>query len=366
MEKIKIKLPSYPYEVLIADGLINNLNEIIEERKLKKNIFAVIDKNFYTLYKKQLEETFTPPLGKFTFLSIDARESQKTISTLRKIYSSLVVSNYSRDSLLIAIGGGIVGDVAGFAAATYARGIQYIQVPTTLLSAVDSSVGGKTGINFGSTKNIIGSFYQPRLVLIDTALLKTLPKREITSGIGEIVKYAFLMKDDFFEYLHSNLHNLLDLKNDVTTKIILESVKYKSSIVIKDEKEESGIRKALNLGHTFGHAIEIERKHKLRHGEAVLVGLACALFLSNKLGMLDDKKLLKGLDLIKRVSYNIKITKYDENRILSLMKRDKKSENEIYKFVLLKDFGKVQIDVEASNDDVIYALREGINQFRKI
>lgn len=206
MEKIKIKLPSYPYEVLIADGLINNLNEIIEERKLKKNIFAVIDKNFYTLYKKQLEETFTPPLGKFTFLSIDARESQKTISTLRKIYSSLVVSNYSRDSLLIAIGGGIVGDVAGFAAATYARGIQYIQVPTTLLSAVDSSVGGKTGINFGSTKNIIGSFYQPRLVLIDTALLKTLPKREITSGIGEIVKYAFLMKDDFFEYLHSNLH----------------------------------------------------------------------------------------------------------------------------------------------------------------
>ncbi len=364
MEKINVNLPSYPYEIIIDDGILANLNEIIVERKLKKNIFAVIDKNFYTLYKKQLEDVFTPPLGKFTFLSVDSKEGNKTISTLRKIYSSLVVSNYSRDTLLVAIGGGIVGDISGFAAATYARGIQYIQVPTTLLSAVDSSVGGKTGINFGSTKNIIGSFYQPRLVLIDTSLLKTLPKPEIISGIGEIIKYAFLINDKFFNYIEENVGKLIDLDDKITTKVIAESVKYKSAVVLEDEKEESGIRKILNLGHTFAHAIEVEKNHKLRHGEAVIVGLTCSLFLSNKLELLKDGDLVRGLNLIKRVSSYLTINKYDEQKILEIMKRDKKNEDEIYKFVLLKKFGEALINVEATVDDVTFALREGINFFK--
>lgn len=363
MEKIKIDLPSYPYEVLIEDGLLAKLNKIIEEQKLKKNIFAVIDKNFYTLYKKELEQTFTPPLGKFTFLSIDSKESTKSLSSLKKIYSSLVVSNYGRDSLLVAIGGGIVGDIAGFAAATYSRGIQYIQVPTTLLAAVDSSVGGKTGINFGATKNIIGSFYQPRLVLVDTELLMTLPKRDVVSGIGEIIKHAFLIGGDFLKYIEENIINLLALDNEVTTKVIAESVKYKSSVVLRDEKEESGIRKLLNLGHTFGHAIEVESNHRLKHGEAVIVGLACALFLSNKLNLLSDRSVGRGLSLIGQVSQYIKIRKYDEKKILESMKRDKKNENEIYKFVLLKDFGKAIHNIEADIEDVKYAINKGINLF---
>jgi len=365
MKKIDVKLPDHPYQILIGENIFPQLYNLAAKYKLKKNIFAVIDKNLYTIYKKELESVFTPPPGKFTFLSIDSRESQKSLTTMRKIYSSLVVSNYGRDSLLIAVGGGIVGDVGGFAAATYARGIQYIQVPTTLLATVDSSVGGKTGINFGSTKNIIGSFYQPKLVLVDINFLKTLPKREIISGVGEILKYAFLIKGDFFEYFEGNLDKLIDLDKRVVTDIIAESVKYKASVVIQDEKEESGIRKLLNLGHTFAHAIEVEGRHRLKHGEAVIVGLACALHLSNKLGLMENNSFDIGINLVKRFTKYIRMRKYDEKKMLTLMKRDKKSLNENYQFVLMKDFGKILIDVEAKTEDVLYAIREGIKLFQR-
>lgn len=363
MEKIKVNLSDHPYDIFIGENIFAQLQLFMESHRLNKHIFCVIDKNVYTLFKKEIEKTFTPPQGKFTFLTIESKESQKSISSLRKIYSSLVVSNYGRDTLIIALGGGIVGDVAGFAAATFSRGVQYIQIPTTLLASVDSSVGGKTGINFGATKNVVGSFYQPKLVLIDTQFLSTLPPRERVSGIGEIIKYAFLIGEDFYEYVNDNLEKIAALDKSVLSKIIKESVNYKSSVVLQDEKEESGIRKILNLGHTFGHAIEIERSHKLKHGEAVLVGLACALYLSFKLELLDEKKLAEGLNLIRRVSSYISIKKYDQNKILNLMKRDKKSKDEIYKFVLLKEFGKVLIDVEANNEDVIWALKNGIKSF---
>jgi len=363
MKKVNVNLNSYPYNILIGKGIFSNLQEIINEYKLHKNIFCLIDKSVYSLYKKDLEKVFTPPPGKFNFLTIDAKEGNKSLSTLKKIYTSLVVSNYGRDSLLIAIGGGIIGDVGGFAAATYTRGIRYIQIPTTLLSAVDSSVGGKTGINFGSTKNIVGSFYQPNLVIIDINFLSTLPKREIISGVGEILKYAFLIKGDYFEYFEKNLDKLISLDEKVITKIITESVEYKSAVVVKDEREESGIRKILNLGHTFAHAIEVEHGHRLKHGETVIIGLACALYLSNKLNLLDETELEEGIDLIKKLSSNIRIKKMDYKKILALMKRDKKSKDEVYKFVLLNGFGKVLIDVEAENEDVLWALKQSVKLF---
>lgn len=363
MKEINVNLTSYPYKVLIGNGIFTELQEIIKANKLHKNIFCLIDKSVYSIYKKDLEKVFTPPPRKFNFLTIDAKEGNKSLSTLKKIYTSLVVSNYGRDSLLIAIGGGIIGDVGGFAAATYTRGIRYIQIPTTLLSAVDSSVGGKTGINFGSTKNIIGSFYQPNLVLIDINFLTTIPKREIISGIGEILKYAFLIKGDYFDYFEKNLDKLIALDKKVLTKIIAESVEYKAAVVVRDEKEESGIRKILNLGHTFAHAIEVEHGHKLKHGETVIIGLACALYLSNKLNLLNNDELEEGIILIKKLSSNIRIKKMDFNKILDLMKRDKKSKDEDYKFVLLNGFGKVLIDVEAENNDVLWALKQGVKLF---
>ena len=232
-----------------------------------------------------------------------------------------------------------------------------------MLFRSDSSVGGKTGINFGSTKNIVGAFYQPKLVLIDINFLITLPKREIISGVGEIIKYAFLINGDFFQYLEKNLYKLIALDKKVLAKVITESVNYKASVVVKDEKEETGIRKLLNLGHTFAHAIEIERNHKLKHGEAVIVGLACSLYLSNRLGVLKDSSMVKGLRLLKDLAVFIKINKYNETKILNLMKRDKKSLNEKYKFVIIKDFGKILVDVDAENEDVIWAIKQGINFF---
>ena len=363
MGKIRVNLADNPYNIFVGDGIFENLQEHIKTNKLYKNVFCVIDKNVYTLYKKEIKKVFSPLPSKFSFISIESKESKKSLSALSKIYSSLVVSNYSRDSLLIAIGGGIVGDVAGFAAATYTRGIQYIQIPTTLLSAVDSSVGGKTGINFGSTKNIVGAFYQPKFVLIDTHFLSTLPPRERISGIGEIIKYAFLINGDFFKYVDKNLDKIINLDKKVLSKVISESVKYKASVVINDEKEESGLRKMLNLGHTFGHAIEVESGHRLKHGEAVIVGSACALYLSYRLGFMSEQNLETGINFIKRVSKYISIKKYDQKKILNLMKRDKKSQDEVYKFVLLKDFGKVLIDIEADIEDVKWSLKNGIKLF---
>lgn len=363
MKKIKVKLKQNPYNIYIGDNCLNQLREIIEKGKYYSNILAVIDKTVYTLYKKELEEFLSAPGGKFTFLQLESKESKKTLSSVNKIYSSLVLSNYGRDTLILAVGGGVIGDVAGFAAATYARGVQYVQVPTTLLAAVDSSVGGKTGVNFGDTKNIIGAFYQPGAVLIDTSFLNTLPPKEVISGIGEIIKYAFLTDQKFFDYVFDNFDKIVDLNDKVIKKVIAESVRFKGDVVVSDEKEESGLRKILNLGHTFGHAIEVDTKHRVKHGAAVIAGVGISLFLSNRLGILKNKDLQKGIELIKKAVPFIEIKKYSVNNMLKIMKRDKKSKDEQYRFVLIKEIGEVIVDVEADRKDISYAIKEGMKLF---
>ena len=363
MEKIQINLPANPYEVLVGSNLIDNLFEFIEQRNLNKNVFAVIDENFYKIYKPQLDKIFKKYPHKFSFVIIEASEKEKSLTTLEHIFQQLIKNNFGRDTLLLSIGGGIIGDLSGFAAAAYSRGIQYVQVPTTLLSAVDSSVGGKTGVNFGETKNIIGSFYQPDFVLIDVDLLNTLPRKEVISGVGEIIKYAFLIGDEYFNFLQENFEGVFNFKEEVLRKIITDSVKYKASVVIEDEREVTGVRKMLNLGHTFGHAIEVEQKHKVKHGEAVIVGLACALFLSGKINFLSKDDLAKGIKIIESISSEIKIKTYNENKILDIMKRDKKNVNEVYKFVLLKTFGEIVINAEVNIDDVKSSLRKGVEFF---
>ena len=363
MKKIKVKLQQNPYNIFVCKDCITQLREVVEKEKYHSNILAVIDKNIYTIYKKKIEQFLTPPMGKFTFLQLDASESKKSLSAVSKIYSSLVLSNYGRDTLILAIGGGIIGDVAGFAAATYARGVQYIQVPTTLLAAVDSSVGGKTGVNFGDTKNIIGAFYQPKAVLVDTSFFGTLPKSEIISGMGEVIKYAFLTDKNFFDYVSKNFDKIIELDDKVITKVISESVSYKGDVVVNDERETSGVRKILNLGHTFAHAIEVDSKHRIKHGAAVIVGIGISLFLSHKLGIMKEKELEQGIELIKKASTYIKVKNYSIDNMLKIMKRDKKSMNEQYRFVLTKEIGKILVDMEAENDDIIYAIKEGMKLF---
>jgi len=363
MKSININLPQNGYSVFLGDGIFNQLLKKSKSLKLNKNLFFVIDSNVYNLYSAQIDSIIETYNGKAKFLVLEVNEKLKSFKTMQKIYESLLENDYSRDTLLIAIGGGIIGDICGFVAASFSRGIQSVQVPTTLLSTVDSSVGGKTGINFGNTKNIIGAFNQPNFVLIDVDFLQTLSHEELLSGLGEVIKYAYLTNQQFYKYIGKNIAEVLDKNPKVLKRIINESVGFKGDVVVSDEKE-TGNRKMLNLGHTFAHAFEVETKYKLKHGQAVIVGIASALFLSNKLGLMKKSKMDELLELIYLFKNEIKFGKINFDNAISIMQRDKKNRNGKIKFVLLQDVGNILLDVEASRNDIIYALKKGIGVFR--
>jgi 3-dehydroquinate synthase len=362
MKKTNINLPQNGYSIFVGERIFSQLLSKIKSHKLNKNIFFVVDKNVYTQYNSQINATISTYKGKTNFLVVEASEKLKSFSTMQKIYKALLDNDYSRDTLLVAIGGGIIGDICGFVAATFSRGIQYVQIPTTLLSTVDSSVGGKTGINFGNTKNIIGAFNQPNFVLIDVNFIQTLNHAELLSGLGEIVKYAYLTNLQFYKYIKKNIDAIFNKDSKVLKKIINESVKFKGDVVVSDEKE-SGNRKMLNLGHTFAHAFEVETKYKLKHGQAVIVGIASALFLSQRLGLLTDSKLQELLKLIYIFKDEINLGKLNFNKLISVMLRDKKNRDGKIKFVLLQDIGSILLDVEATDEEIIYALKNGISIF---
>lgn len=360
MKKIRIKLKENPYDVLIGNGIINSLRREAEKRNINTDFFSVIDGNVNRKYKATVKE-LVKNNSRYIF---NAAEKNKSFETLQTIHKKILKGKLGRTSTVLALGGGIVGDVTGFAASTYMRGIKYVQVPTTLLAAVDSSVGGKTGINFYETKNVIGSFYQPQLVVIDTDFFKTLPDDEIMCGMGELVKYAFIIDKQFYKYLDKNLEKVLNLDQDVIKKVVAVSVKYKGSVVINDEKE-SDLRKVLNFGHTFAHALEVEQEYKIKHGQAVIAGISCALHLSYKLGLIDFKTLNKHVKFIEQFKSKIKIRQFDKRRLYSIMQRDKKNKDGKIKFVLIKDIGELLLDVEAEKDDVYFGLDKGLGIFSK-
>ncbi|MBI1937375.1 MAG: 3-dehydroquinate synthase [Ignavibacteriales bacterium] len=363
MNKIKINLKEKSYPVYFGENIFSKIPELNKSLNLSKNIFLVVDGNVLKHHRRLINGLIEKFDTGFSFIEFHADEESKSYESLNKIYSAMLAKGYSRDTLLIAIGGGITGDIAGFAAATFARGIQYVHVPTTLLAMVDSSVGGKTGINFGDTKNIVGAFYQPKYVLIDSVFLKTLPQDETICGIGEIVKYGLLIGDDFFNVIEKKYTKLIQCDKSTVNKIVQTCVQFKASIVENDEMEISGLRKVLNIGHTFAHAIEVEQKHKIKHGQAVIVGLACALHLSNKMNLLNDDELQKYLSLIIKLAGKIKIAGYDPNKLYEIMKRDKKNRADVINFVLLKKAGSILVDIEAARQDVFYALNNGIQYF---
>ena len=364
MKKIRINLPDNPYDVLIGKGISQKFRAEFIKRNLSENLFIVIDSNVKRKQPGKVKLILPQNTGKGLNYFFKSHEKNKSYETLLEIHKRMITGRLGRSCSVIALGGGIVGDVTGFAASTYMRGVNYIQVPTTLLSAVDSSVGGKTGINFNDTKNIIGSFCQPKLVLIDTEFFTTLPKEEILCGVGELVKYAFIVNEKFYNYLNKNIEKVLTLDNNVIQRLISDSVSYKGAVVAADEKE-SGLRKVLNFGHTFAHAVEIEQNYKIKHGQAVIVGIACALHLSHKSGLISEDDLKRHLVLINKFADKIKIGSYNKKLLYSIMMRDKKNRNGRIKFVLLKNVGEILLDVEADKNDVYYALEKGLNVFTK-
>ena len=342
-EKLIVNTGKQKYAVLIGSDIITKTSTILTSNSIKfKKCLLVIDKNVPKKKINILKKSFKNK-EIFSFL-IEANEKNKNQKYVDKILHFLLNKNFSRQDCLISIGGGITGDLAGFVASIFKRGLQFINIPTTLLSQVDSSIGGKTGINSKHGKNSIGSFYQPKIVISDTNFLKTLPKREIICGYGEILKHSLISNKTFFKFLDKNISKILNLKSPFIEKAIFESCKIKKKVVEKDEKEKN-LRKILNFGHTFAHAYEaaLGFSKVLNHGEAVILGMNTALRFSSQNNFIKNNE----YNLIKRhlekseLPHNIK--KYfsfkDIKKILSFMEKDKKNVTDKINLILLKGIG---------------------------
>ena len=341
--KLKVGTNSQKYSIIIGNNILDKINKLLKESSINFNqCLLVIDKNVPRNLVKSITKSL--PKRSASVHYFNASEKNKNQKSVNDITSVLLKKNFNRNDCVISIGGGITGDVTGFAASTYKRGLKFVNIPTTLLSQVDSSIGGKTGINTIHGKNLIGSFYQPSLVISDIIFLKSLPKREIVCGYGEIFKHSLINGKKFFDFLNKNGKKVLELKSPFIQKSIQQSCLIKKKIVEADEKE-LGIRKILNFGHTFAHAFEATLGYsaKLNHGEAVILGIktAAKFSLSNKIlnkkefelinNHLDNLNLPRNIDKF--------FSKKNLNTILSFMKKDKKNNTKKINLVLLKKIG---------------------------
>lgn len=320
MRKLLVNTESKKYNVFVGDNSLEEFRKNILAYQSK--VLFLIDKNVFKKCSKIINKIL-PASKDYHRLIIDCSEKNKSIKTVEKICKYLSDNKFDRKSILVSIGGGVLGDISGFCASIYMRGIKYYQIPTTILSAVDSSVGGKTGINFNGIKNLIGTFYQPDGVFVETDFFKTLPKREFLSGIGELIKYALIVPE-LYNFFLEEIKKIY-LNKEVSSELIITSLKIKSEIVGTDEKEETGLRKTLNLGHTFAHGFESASAHKLKHGEAVFYGIICALIVSASLGLIDKKiinQFLNDFGFIKRERL---IKELDTKTVINFMRSDKKN-----------------------------------------
>jgi len=358
LKKIKVNAASNNYPVFIGSNIFEALPGLIKKYSLPKRTFVILDKNVERIYGSSVKKLINGIAVKKYFLDLPASEKIKSFKTVNQIFTRLYEEKFGRDTLLISIGGGTVGDVAGFTASTYMRGIQLIHIPTTLLAAVDSSIGGKTGINFKEAKNLIGTFYHPALVLIDTNFLKSLTENELISGFGEIIKYSYLTDEDLYSTLLYNYELLLRKDLNFLEKIIFESVKIKSAVVSKDEYEKTGLRKILNFGHTFAHSLESDSDYKLSHGKAVIAGIISSLLLSHELGLMSKNQLDYMIEVPLKFKSHLRLNDFDGKKVFRLMGYDKKNRDGEIKFVLVKNFGELLVDVSVEPKLVINAIKK--------
>ena len=355
MNKITVETINNPYEVIVGSGLINQKNlEILED----KEVLLVIDENIPSKFKDLITDQLSDLSSNFHFLEIYASEENKSGKTLDRIHSKLIDVRYSRDCVLVGFGGGITCDIAGFAAATYQRGVNFVLFPSTLLSQVDASVGGKTAINHPQGKNMIGAFHQPLKVFADLGLLRSLPKVEINNGLSEVIKHALISDKKYFDWLEENMESIISLNPEALGYAITRSVEIKAEIVSKDEKEK-GIRKFLNFGHTFGHAIELYGEFKeFSHGQSVAIGMLMAIELSKLTEGFSEEDLKKSKELISKANpdLNFKIT-FDENKLLENMSVDKKREGSKLIFVLLEKIGRAKVKADIDESKIVKAIQ---------
>ena len=347
MRKIRVNLGINSYDIYVGSGLLTQTGQWLKENGLAGKLVIITNPVVNELYGNALKQGLVKQGFRVAVLPVPDGEEQKSLEVAGRLYNKLTDFYAERTTPILALGGGVIGDLAGFVAATYLRGVPLIQIPTTLLAQVDSSIGGKVAVNHGRLKNKIGTFHQPRLVISDISTLRTLPTKEFNGGLAEVIKYAVIADNEFFAYLETNLDRIKSLDETLLEETIYRSAKIKAEIVEKDERD-LGLRNILNYGHTVGHGIESASDFKIEHGTAIALGMLAAARISNRLGLLDKTELVRLKSLIQRADLATELPRLEAEKIIQAMKHDKKILRGKVRFILPKALGNVFITDEVS------------------
>ena len=354
MNKIDIRLGQSSYSVHIGSGILSQTGQRLKELVYGDKVVIITNPVVKKLYGTRLKQCLVEAGYKTTILEVPDGEEHKSLESAGKLYQQLAESGAERLTPILALGGGVIGDLAGFVAATYMRGVPLVQLPTTLLAQCDSSIGGKTAVNHGQLKNEIGAFYQPKMTISDISTLKSLPKEEFTSGLAEVIKHAVIKDAQFFVYLEKNLDLIKALDDNVLEAVVAKSAQIKAAIVEIDERD-TGLRNILNFGHTVGHAVESVTNFQVAHGQAVSIGMVAAAKIAAAMDILDSGNATRLKNLLEKAGLMVNLPPLAVKQVMRAMRYDKKVLSGKIRFVLPQTIGQVFI-----KDDVSPAIVEKV------
>ena len=358
IQTLHVALGERSYDIEIGSGNLRNCASFLGQRCQTEHALLITDTTVDSLYADALGDQLVEAGWEVHLLVVDAGEQSKSTEVASQLWETMLAEGADRQTVVVAVGGGVVGDLAGFVAATYARGVPFVQIPTTLLAKVDSSVGGKTGVNLPGAKNMVGAFWQPRGVLIDVEVLTTLPLREYRAGLAEVVKYGVILDADFFAYLQQHIEAIHAQDPQVLATIVQHCCRLKAEVVQQDERETTGLRAILNYGHTYAHALEAAGAYgQLLHGEAVAMGMCCAARLAVRLGRVDETFVEKQLGLLQALQLETTLPDHPPEALFRLMYHDKKVEQGELRFILPDRMGHVERVGDVKPNDILAALQ---------
>jgi 3-dehydroquinate synthase len=359
MPTVHVNLGPRSYDIEIGSGNLARAVKFCDAEQDDAHVVVITDSNVDELYSEPVSNALQEAGAQIDVLIVEAGEQSKASDVAADLWEQLLDQGADRKTVVVALDGGVVGDLAGFVAATFTRGLRFVQIPTTLLAQVDSSVGGKVGINLPGGKNMVGAFWQPRGVLIDVGVLASLPDREYRAGLAEVVKYGVIQDADFFAYLETNVAKVNARDAAVLSHIVERCCRLKADVVEQDEREETGLRSILKYGHTFCHAFEAATGYeKQLHGEGVAIGMMCAARLAERLGRIDSKFVARQQKLLEAFKLPLDVPNVDRDELVELMFRDKKVERGKLRFVLPTRMGHVELVRDVVTDDVVAAMNE--------
>lgn len=354
---VPVELSERSYNIEVASGTLGDGARQLVDLCDPEHVVVITDSNVGPIYLPSLKQGMAELRIRHDVFTVPAGENSKSIERLNELWEELLQCRTDRSSIVVALGGGVVGDLAGFVAASFGRGLRFFQIPTSLLAQVDSSVGGKVGINLSTAKNMVGAFWQPVGVLVDIAVLETLPDREYQAGLAEVVKYGVIMDSSFFEFLEDHVEELQKREPDVLRIVVARCCELKAQVVCEDERETSGRRAILNYGHTFGHAFEALCGYgTILHGEAVSMGMICASRLAQRMGWIDEQATLRQIELLEKLGLPVSPPELDGLQVLDSMRTDKKTARGKLRFILPRRIGHVELVGEIEDSMVLESI----------